>query len=63
VAAESLPRRFHVPTIDLETEIIYNGQVLQDIPWPAADVEHLLSVHGPDVIRNNRYTEGKSRRE
>src|SRR5580704_9670612 len=49
-SAESLLRRFHVFRINIETEVIYGGQVFQNVPWPAADVQDLLPGHGPDVF-------------
>ena len=49
-AAESLLGSFHVFGINIETEVIYVGQVFQNVPWPAADVQDLLPGHGPDVF-------------
>src|ERR1700751_962521 len=49
-AAESLLRRFHIFTIDIKTEVSYGGQPFQNAPWPAADVQDLLSGHRPDVF-------------
>src|SRR6516225_2684933 len=48
--AESLLGRFHIFRINIETKVIYGGQVFQNVPWPAADVQDLLPWHGPDVF-------------
>src|SRR6516165_9696180 len=49
-AAESLLRQLHVFGTNIETEVIYDGQVFQNVPRPAADVQDLFPGRGPDVF-------------